>query len=294
MNCDEPERSLSAPAAFKAGFEVAWRWRRVVFSLYVINLIWAVLWSLPLMAALDRLLAGRPAGLNLARHWDLEVLIEIWMDHPEMARIMMSLAAFSLIGYSLLSVLVTAGVAGAAGGKDKDAGLVEVARHAVTGFARVLLLTVVHLVLLAAGSALLWALLKLGVALTQETAPWAAMALRVALVLPALFLLLLIDAAMDYSRIIAVKREEERVSIRRAFVSGWRLLLGRGAAAVWLHLLFGILSLVLVGLLFVLPAGLFAGTGLRLLLGFAVWQVFILVRVMVRVAGLAGQKLYVG
>lgn len=282
----------SAWRAFKAGFAYMWRARSVTWWLYVANLIWAVLWSLPLMTVLSRVFRGRPAGEVLAHRWDLEVLVEVLLDHPEVSHLAMGLAVFSVIGYALFSVLLTAGVAGAIAERRRTTA-VEVAHRAVLGFPRVLGMSLVFLLIMGASLFLLSALLGLGSIAAEDLSWGSRVAVQVLLALPALILLALVDAAMDYAR-IHVATHQGKASFWASFKFGWKLMFRRGASAVWLHLGFSLVSLAALAVLVVLPTNLDAGGSLHLLIGFAIWQVFVMFRVGVRVSGLAGQKLYSG
>jgi hypothetical protein len=271
------QHRISTLQAFTHGFREVWRCRRLVFPVYLANLLTAVFAVLPVYLTLHRLTAHRPAAERLVYSWDLEVLAELVMDNPELLSQLQGVFLFVPLAYLLLSQLLLGGVLGALWSYDRP----TLRRFGGDAFG--------HL------PGLLWVLVwsALPYALSLGLAGVAFVALEgrpvwviaIAMV-PGLILLLWTDAALDFARVETVTGGITS-SIKR-LVYGYWAVLKRPVAALAIHLGFGLITLVPLVVLLALPDGLDAGGTAAVAGTFGLRQVVVCLRVGLRVASLSG------
>jgi len=259
------------------GFREVWRCRRLLFPVYLANLLTAIFAVLPVYLTLHRLTAHRPAAEELVYRWDLEVLAELVMDHPELMSQVQGVLVFVPLGYLLLSQLLLGGVLGALWSYEKPS-LRQFGSDALGHLPALL-------------KVLAWSALPYGLALgltglafvTMEGRPWWAIALSM---LPGLGLLLWTDTAVDFARVETVTGDTPS-SIKRLVYGFWAVL-KRPVATLIVHLGFGLITLVPLVVLLALPDGLDAGGTWAVALTFGLRQVVVILRVGLRLASLAG------
>jgi hypothetical protein len=311
------------PAALAEGWRGLWQIRRLVFWVYLANLATALFALLPLYQALHRLTARRPAAGALISHWDVEVIAELVMDHPELPVQILGTFLFSAVAYLLLSQLLLGGVLGALARRepraapapavgpeteaapgpsgdddgvprDRPGGSTPGAPHrprpTAGAFGRDALEGFWPLCWLLLWSVIPYAVAAFavvaGIALAVPASPWTLLAAA----LPGLLLLLWTDAALDYARALTMgSRAGGRLvtpSIRRLYY-GFALVIRRPVAALTVHLAYGLASLVPVAaILFLLPDDLDAGGTAAVLGAFLIRQLLVLSRTAIRMASL--------
>lgn len=283
-----PVPAASFPAALVTGLKTALEARRLTFGLYLFNLAWALVWTLPLYILLSGLIQGRPAGHDLALALDLEILIELLLANPGLGGYGLALLLYCVAGYLIFSIFLLGGVVGTLGRSDR-AGLSGFMGAGARAFGRLLGMGLLFAVFYGLCLFVLWAGIGLAAVLTEEMSSSWAIIWHLAAALPGLAALLMVDAAYDYARIHLVVFQG-RASFWRGLGFGWKVLFRRWASPVWLHLAFSLMSWLFVGAMILLPHDYDAGSGLRFGLGFLTWQALVFMRVWMRVAGLAGQK----
>lgn len=260
---------------FARGFSDLRRTARMVFPVYVVNLLTAVFAVLPLYLALHRITAHRPAAGRLIYTWDLEVLVEILTDHPGLLGQLQGTFVFVPVAYLLVSQLVLGGVLGALAREGRP-GARHFGQDALQFFAPL-------------GWVLVWAAIPYALAVLVGVLGWGMASslpvwAQVAAVLPGLALLVWTDAAVDYARAVTVQRTVTP-SIRR-LLSGYLVVLRRPWAALAIHLGYGLLGWLPVLVLWWLPDGLDSGSTGWVVLAFGLRQVLVFARVGLRVASL--------
>lgn len=272
-----PPRSLSIVGAVVHGLRELWRCKRMVFPVYLANLLTAVFAILPVYLTLHRLTAHRPAAEALVYRWDLEVLAELVMDHPELLSQLQGVFLFVPILYLFLSQLLLGGVLGA---------LWSYERPSLRQFGGDALGHLPGLLMVLAWSAIPYAvsvgLVVLPGVLLSESAWWV-MGLAA---LPGLALLLWTDAALDFARVERVTGDTP--SSLSCLLQGYRAVLKRPVATLVVHVGFGLLTALPLVLLLALPDSLDAGGTWAVALTFGLRQVVVLLRVSLRVASLSG------
>lgn len=266
---------ISILGALTHGLREVWRCKRLVFPVYLANLLTAVFAVLPVYLTLHRLTAHRPAAEQLVYRWDLEVLAELVMDNPELLSQLQGVMLFVPLAYLVLSQVLLGGVLGA---------LWSYERPTLRQFGSDAFGHLPGLLWVLAWSALPYALAVglSGVAyVAMEGRAWWAIALSM---VPGLVLLLWTDAALDFARVETVTGTT-RSSIKRVLYGYWTVL-KRPVAALAVHLGFGLITLVPLVVLLALPDSLDAGGTAAVLGTFGLRQVVVFLRVGIRVASL--------
>lgn len=272
-----PQDRLPLLAALTHGFREVWRCKRLVFPVYLANLLTAVFAVLPVYLTLHRLTAHRPAAEELVYRWDLEVLAELVMDNPELVSQLQGVLLFVPLAYLLVSQLLLGGVLGALWSYEKPS---------LRQFGSDALGHLPGLLKLLAWSAVPYVLSVglMGAAfVATEGRAWWAIALSM---VPGLAALLWTDAALDFARVETVTGDTP-LSIKRLLYGFWAVW-KRPVATLAVHLLFGLITLAPLVLLLALPDSLDAGGTAAVLGTFLLRQVVVFVRVGLRVASLAG------
>jgi hypothetical protein len=266
---------LSIPRAVGRGFAGLWRCRRIVFPLYLANLLTAVFAVLPFYLALHRLTAHRPVAERLTHTWDLEVLAELVMDNPDLVAQLKGLFVFVPIGYLLVNQLLIGGVLG---------GLARAERPSLRSFGADALGHFTGMMWVLVCSALPYALaggaLGLGVMISIDSS-WP---VKLLCVVPGAFLLCVTDAALDFARVETVAGPG-RWAAKRLLYGFWAVL-KRPLATLTIHVGFGLLWLVPLAVLLILPDSWDAGTTVAVLVMFLVRQLVVFLRVAIRVGSL--------
>ncbi len=259
------------------GLRELWRCRRMVLPVYLANLAIALVAVGPLYVTLHRLTAHRPAAEALVSRWDLEVLVELLGDHPELLSQLRGVLLLLPISYLLLSQALLGGVLGSLASK---------ARPTLRHFGAEALGNLPGLL-----GVLAWACVPYGVSLglvvmalvaNQGSSWW----VLVASAGPGLVLLLLTDLALDFARVDTVLVEKSS-ALGRLLRGFWATRRSPGRALA-LHLGFGLLSLAPLAMLLSLPDSLDAGSTWAVALAFGLRQLLVLARVGFRVASLGG------
>ncbi len=262
-------------ALLRAGLSSARRTARLLFPVYVVNLLVAVFAVLPVYLALHRVTAYRPAAERLVNTWDLDVLVELFTDHPALFGQLQGTFLFVPVAYLLLSQLLLGGVLGALAEPGKPTAR-QFGRDALTGFGPlcwVLVWSAVPFALAAAVGALGVLLAK---PLGGTSALWGA--------IPGGLLWLWTDAALDYARVQTVTGSA--ASSLRRLLRGFGIVLRSPLRAWSVHLVYGLLGWVPVGILLVIPDAWDAGGTGRLFLAFLIRQLLVFTRTSLRVASL--------
>jgi len=271
-----PVDKISIIGAMAHGFREAWRCKRLVFPVYLANLLTAVFAVLPVYLTLHRLTAHRPAAEQLVYHWDLEVLAELVMDNPELLAQLKGVLLFVPVAYLLITQVLLGGVLGS---------LWSYERPTLRKFGGDALGHLPGMLWVGAWSAVPYALSLgvCGVALyaTGERAWWA-IALSMA---PGLVFWVWTDAALDFARIETVTGQTPS-AIKRLLYGYWAVV-KRPVAVLAVHLGFGLITLVPLALLLALPDGLDAGGTAAVFGTFALRQLVVFLRVGLRVASLS-------
>jgi len=270
-----PQERISIIGALAHGFGEVWRCRRLVFPVYLANLLTAVFAVLPVYLTLHRLTAHRTATEHLVYRWDLEVLAELVMDNPELMSQVQGVFIFVPLAYLLISQVLLGGVLGA---------LWSYERPTLRQFGSNAFGHLPGLLWVLAWSALPYAL-AVGLAgaafFVMEGRAWWAIALSM---VPGLAVLVWTDAALDFARVETVTGPTSS-SIKRVVYGYWAAV-KRPVATLAVHLGFGVITLVPLAVLMALPDSLDAGGTWAVALTFAVRQVVVFVRVGIRVASL--------
>ena len=87
------------------------KWKTVA-GLYLVELSWVFLFSLPVYFVFRNLTAKRPAGENLIKSFDIELLSEMFMDHPVLASSLIGLFLAGALSYFVISAFFIGGLIG--------------------------------------------------------------------------------------------------------------------------------------------------------------------------------------
>jgi hypothetical protein len=300
----------AALECFKAGLQDAWKNKKLIVGVFLLNALWTVLWSGPLSWVLSAHLAHRPAGVALADRWNLEIIGELLMEHPELLSLALGLLFYGLLSYALVTTFVIGGVLSVPLAENLRRGQTPhraaFGGAALRNFPTLLTVALVYLIPLLIIAVLLLVSLSLGLQITRGWSPAARLAVATLCAVPALAGLVLWDGALDFSRIrmvffphTAERRGAPaagRLGTRLRFVwrclsSGPRILAQRGMSAVWLHLGYLLAGMVLALCALLLPFLLDWG-GWTTWVAVGVTQLFVLLRIGVRVGALCGQTRY--
>ncbi len=262
--------------ALMHGLREVWRCKRLVFPVYLANLLTAVFAVLPVYLTLHRLTAHRPAAEQLVYRWDLEVLAELVMDNPELLSQLQGVLLFVPLAYLLLSQVLLGGVLGS---------LWSYERPTLRKFGGDALVHLPGLLWVGAWSAVPYAL-SLGVCgmavYVNQGRTWWFIGLSMA---PGLVFLFWTDAALDFARVETVTGATP--SALKRMLYGYWAVVKRPVATIVVHLGFGLITLVPLALLLALPDSLDAGGTVAVFGTFLLRQVVVFLRVGLRVASLS-------
>jgi hypothetical protein len=251
------------------------RLRAVVFPVYLVNLGIALGAIFPLYVALHGLTAHRPAAEALVERWDVAVLAELVMDHPDLLAQLKGSFLWALLAMLLLSQLLLGGVLGAAHRPGRPtAG--DFGRDALSHLVGILGVGVWSLVLLAVAGGLLVG----GWLLAAERG----VLLHLLALLPGLLAWLAADTALDLARAARVRGDAP--SALRCVLLGLRAAFRRPISAAVIHVGYGLLGLLPFAVLLGLPDTLDAGGSGWVLLAFLLRQVAVVLRTAARIASL--------
>lgn len=263
------------------------RWKTVL-SIYLFELAWVFLFSLPVYFIFLRLTARRPAGIGMTTGWDSELLGEIFMDHPTLFPALLGLTIAASICVLVVSPFFTGGLIGTEIKKNRNF-FSESVKHGPC----LLLIQLLHYI---PGLLLFFFFvfsLRSGASWGEEFSHRGRMITMVATSLPALALLTAWDAALDFSRVWFVdRRPTGRRGVLKGFASGWAILWRRGPAAVLLHV--GYAAPTMITAAGIVPVVLLLDASIPLPpIGlFFITQVFAFARTYLRVSSLLGRHAF--
>ncbi len=273
---------------FLHGFQRGRKRWKTVLSIYLFELAWVFLFSLPVYLIFLRLTARRPAGISLKTGWDFELLGEIFMSHPTLFPALLGLTVGASIGALVISPFFTGGLIGTEIKKNGNF-FSEAVKHGPC----LLLIQLLHYIPGLLFFLFLLSSLRVGASLGEAFSHQGRMITIVLTSLVALALITAWDAALDFSRVWFVDRRPNGWrGVLKGYASGWVILWRRGPAAVLLHIGYTAPSMIAaVGTILVVLL-LDASIPLRPVGLFFITQVFAFTRTYLRVSSLLGRHAF--
>jgi hypothetical protein len=227
-----------------AGAKLVWRRQRILWWVYAVNLLLALMATLPVAATLGRVLNRSLAAERLYKGFDLAVLIELLHQPGVSVRAQVPGSfLFSLI-FFLFMLFLTGGVLETYH-LDRAISTGDFFQACGAFFWRFVRLLVILLILLAPIALAFARVLRWAGRLSSD-APQAALGFWVGVsgMMVTLFLLMAVRLWFDMAQVCAVGENES--AMRRTLVRGFKLVFGNFASLLWICL--RILLVAVVGL----------------------------------------------
>ena len=266
-------------ASLKTGFSQMFRTKRMLFIYYGINLVFGLIVMLPARALVKSIAGSTLTGGRLAGNLDIEFILELIIQQHGAVAELFGLVAGAAILYLLVELFLSGGafsVFAAGGSWDAGAFWSGSARH-FGRFCRLALWYIPVFVLLY----LIQYLIRIE---TSEAAIFWSRAIRVAIGYIALIISYMI---FDYARILVVLTDEH--AMRKAIWRGIKFTFRRFFRTFTLALAVFILGLALLFVYNPIADALHAPTVFAVLLMFLLQQIYMLIRMALKLTLYSGQ-----